>query len=130
MKLVGLQSLCWLCHGAKHIACFKRKGILPQVKEQLQKVYGMKDEELDRIESDAKKIAIKLNTSISRERDLTYLNHERFADVHQIMGRQFSMNELHNCRVKSFNSSRQPAQQTVVDQDDFLLYARVIDDHV
>jgi hypothetical protein len=95
MQLVGLQPLCWLCHGAKHIGCSRSKGILPQVKEHLRKVYRMKDEELDRIESEAAEKAERLKTRIPRELDLTYLNHERFGQVHQM---------LQNCRLTSFDS--------------------------
>lgn len=70
----------------------------------MRKVYGMKDEELDRIESEAAEKAERLKTKIPRELDLTYLNHERFGEVHQMMKRQFSRNELKNCRLTSFHS--------------------------
>lgn len=105
MELVGLQSLCRYCHGAKHIGCSRKKGILPQVKKHLQRVYGMQDDELDRLESDADAEVQKVRTTISRELDLTYLNQERFLFVRLMMGgRMFGTNELDNCRDTSENS--------------------------
>ena len=99
MKLVGLQSLCRYCHGAKHIGCSRWKGILPQVKKHLQRVYDITNDELNRLESDAAAEARKVSTRKARELDLTYLNHERFVLVREMMGgRMFGTNELHNCR--------------------------------
>jgi hypothetical protein len=42
--------------------------------------------------------AERLKTLIPRELDLTYLNHKRFGEVHKMMEREFSSNELRNCR--------------------------------
>jgi hypothetical protein len=104
MKLVGLQALCRLCHGAKHIGCSRQKKYLHKVKEHLRTDYGLDDEDLDRIESEFEKKAEKLSTKIPRELDLTYLNHEKFDEVHLMMNRMFSTNELGNCRPTSFDS--------------------------
>lgn len=104
MRLVGLQSLCHLCHGAKHVGCSRWTGTLPQVKEHLRTYYGMTNQELDRIEAAAAELAQKLKTTIPRRLDLTYLNNERFGEVHQMMGRQFSTNEVANCRGTSLDS--------------------------
>ena len=87
------------CHGAKHIGCSRWKGILPQVKKHLQRVYDITNDELDRLESDATAEAQKVSTWIARELDLTYLNHERFVLIRAMMGgRMFGTNELDNCR--------------------------------
>jgi hypothetical protein len=104
MKLVGLQALCRLCHGAKHIGCSRQKKYLHKVKEHLRTDYGLEDEDLDRIESEFEKKAERLSTKIPRELDLTYLNHEKFDEVHLMMNRMFSTNELGNCRPTSFDS--------------------------
>jgi hypothetical protein len=47
-------------------------------KKALAASYGMKDQELDRIQSAAAEKAERLKTKIPRELDLNYLNHERF----------------------------------------------------
>jgi hypothetical protein len=105
MELVGLQSLCRYCHGAKHIGCSRWKGILPQAKNHLQRVYGMTNDELDRLEIDADAEVAKVKNTLKRELDLTYLNHERFVEVRAMMGgRMFGTNELNNCRETSENS--------------------------
>jgi hypothetical protein len=101
MRLVGLQILCRFCHGAKHVGCPSNKEILPLIKEHLRRVYGMTEEELDQVESNAVAAVTPNETKIPRELDLTYLNQERFAQVREMMGgRVFSTNELANCRAK------------------------------
>ena len=93
MKLVGLQALCWLCHGAKHIGCSRQKKYLHKVKQHLRQEYSMDDDDLDCLESDFYHKAESLKTTIPRELDLTYLNHEKFDEVHLMMNRMFSTNE-------------------------------------
>jgi hypothetical protein len=104
MQLVGLQALCRLCHGAKHIGCSRQKKYLPKVKDQLRRDYGMKDTDLDRIESVFARKAESLKTTIPRELDLTYLNDVRFYEVQLMMNRRFTTNELPSCRGSSFDS--------------------------
>lgn|GEM_PF-5547500 len=65
----------------------------------------MQDDELDRLESEADAEVKKVKTTISRELDLTYLNHQRFLFVRLLMGgRMFGTNELGNCRDTSEDS--------------------------
>jgi hypothetical protein len=106
MQLIGLRSLCRLCHKGKHIKYVEKNQpeLLPTVRRHLMARWGLEDEQLNGHVAEAVARVRRLKTRIPRELDLTYLNHARFAQVHAMMGRTFSANELHNCRETELDS--------------------------
>jgi hypothetical protein len=106
MQLIGLRSLCRLCHKGKHIKYVEKNQpeLLPAVRRHLMARWGLKDEQLNDHVAEAVARVRLLKTRIPRDLDLTYLNHARFAQVHAMMGRTFSANELDNCRENELES--------------------------
>jgi hypothetical protein len=99
MKLVELRSLCRRCHQGKHYKFVESQQAdqLPEVRRHLLELYGLTEEQLDRLVTEAVETVKRLRTWKERELDLTHLNHERFVKIHELMGREFGANELQWC---------------------------------
>lgn len=106
MQLAGLRSLCRRCHQGKHIKFVESQQPeqLPEVRRHLMALYGLGDQQLNDQVVEAVARVRRFKTRKPRELDLTYLNHPRFAEVHAMMGRPFSANELDNCRESELDS--------------------------
>lgn len=93
MRLVGLRPLCHLCHMVKHIKFAKSQGELPEVTAHLLTLYdGLTEQGLKEL-IDKAAASSKLKYKYA-ELDLTYLNDERFAWIHEQIGRKFTANEM------------------------------------
>jgi hypothetical protein len=99
MQLVGLQTLCHLCHVGKHIGfAHTNAGLYSQVKDHLQRLYGVSHEEFTVREQHAIESVAELNRAGPRALDLTFLNDDRFMCVQHRFGRRFTENETESCR--------------------------------
>lgn len=93
MRLTGLRPLCHLCHMAKHIKFAESQGELPEVMAHLIDLYdGLTEKGLTQLIGMAA-ASSKLKYRYA-ELDLTYLNDDRFAWIHEQMGRKFTANEM------------------------------------
>jgi hypothetical protein len=98
MRLAGLRTLCRRCHQGKHIKFVESRqpDELAQVRRHLMQVYGLSETALDERVSEA--VAQVKQKHYNYRLDLTYLNQERFAAMHALIGRTFDANENRNCR--------------------------------
>jgi hypothetical protein len=98
MRLAALRTLCRLCHLGKHIRFAENHcpGELPYVRRHLMRLYALSEAQLDDHVRKALEIVRKL--TFNYRLDLTYLNDERFAAVHVLMGRTFGNNENKHCK--------------------------------
>lgn len=102
MKLVGLRTLCHLCHLGKHIGYALRSPTLyRQVKEHLMDLYLLPESVFSQLEQLALAEVAELNKAGPRALDLTYLNMERYVWIRHRFGRPFTTDETANCRQLS-----------------------------
>ncbi len=91
-KLVGMLSLCPLCHKAKHIGLATQMGYGDKVKNHMAKHNGWTPSKVERhIKQSFKKI--KSRSSKFYKLDLTYLNDKRFSFLME----KFTVDENKNC---------------------------------
>lgn len=106
MKLVGLQSLCHLCHMSKHILFAKREVKVPfqHITQHIQKIFGVGRFKLAFLLWLAKIKINKFNKPL--ELDLTFLNDPRYISVSHSLNRPiklFTNKERKNCRQLKFD---------------------------
>jgi hypothetical protein len=102
MKLMNLRTLCHLCHLGKHIGFAQKDAQLyRQVKSHLIALYHLPEPIFCQLEQLAFEQVWELNKAGIRALDLTYLNGDRYVWVRHRFGRQFSTDELANCRQLS-----------------------------
>lgn len=99
MKLVGLRSLCHLCHLGKHIGyALSDAKQYRQVKQHLMKLYRLPEQIFSQLEQLAFEESYELNKAGVRELDLTFLNDDKYVWIRHRFGRPFTENEVTSCR--------------------------------
>lgn len=96
-KLVGLRSICPMCHKVFHYGRSKKKGYGPLALKHFMKVNQLteKEAELHILKSIAQ---IKMKNKIDWQLDLTYLNQKQF----EFLETTFTDKEKHNCQFFEF----------------------------
>jgi len=98
MQISGLHTLCHECHMGKHIGLARKLGEYDKVKSHLMRVYGLSSLQFKWIEHKAIQ-RVKAHGGRVYLLDLQFLNQSQF----RFLGRQFSSNELGNCKNISGN---------------------------
>jgi hypothetical protein len=99
MKLVGLKSLCHLCHLGKHIGyAHSDSEAYQRVKQHLMELYRLPESIFSQLEQLAFEEVHELNKAGVRELDLTFLNDDKYVWIRHRFGRPFTENEVKNCK--------------------------------
>jgi hypothetical protein len=102
MKLVGLRTLCHLCHLGKHIGyALRNPALYRQVKGHLMDLYRLPEPVFSQLEQLAFAEVAELNKAGHRALDLTYLNVDRYIWIRHRFRRSFTTDEAAGCRQLS-----------------------------
>lgn len=91
-KLVGMVSICPLCHKAKHIGLADKMGYGEQVRKHMAKYNRWSREQVDNYVAHAKQL-VKRRSGTNYNLDLTYLNKNEF----NFLQTKFTNDEQGNC---------------------------------
>lgn len=98
MKLVGLRTLCHLCHLGKHIDyTLRNPALYRRVKKHLMCLYQLPESVFSQLEELAFAEVAELNKAGVRALDLTYLNMDRYIWIRHRFGRPFTTDETAAC---------------------------------
>lgn len=90
--LIGMVSICPLCHKSKHIGLADKMGFGDRVREHMARENNMSTEEVEKYVAQALKL-VKKQSGRTFKLDLTYLNQPSFS----FLKHRFTSDESHNC---------------------------------